>query len=412
MERKMYVYLKDVKQIHYMYKNAYVIRKDGNIVEANEECCLILKEVCLNNNKLSDIIRNIRNSGQLDMQERLECVVEQTVAEYSNIFKISLGFEDFETKNILQTGEYGKSYPMLVQIALTNKCLHHCKHCYANASISGNEIKIKHLEELLDYLTDKCSNIEFTGGEPFLYGGLKKLLDKYSDKFSLSITTSGNFDEYYEEYYLSKFNLIQVSLYGASEEEHDRFVGVNGSYRNALEFIHRVQTCENTDLIVQTQARSGNIIEMEKFVKNCIQEKINLIKIGEISPVGRGEQIKNIADYNRKNIQSNVNILKRKYMNKIDIIYDNEHVNNELKIFTCGAGKIKWHITSDGKILPCALFSENIFSMGNIDDRDYKKIIEKNMGETFLQELYCSREKIEEIYRRKNICVEDICENM
>lgn len=410
----MYVYLKNINELHYIENYLYVIKKNGGIEKVDKEKEEILKLLYKNINDFEQIIDILYLKEKNIEKSKIRYSVNQSIGKMKDIIEISFSSKKYFQNKIMLTGEKEKSFPISVQIALTNRCLHKCKHCFINASKNGKEINKLTLEKILNYLKQKTINIEFTGGEPFLYTELEDIIEKYETDFKFSVTTSGYWGKKYNSNFLKKFDLIQLSLYGYSEHEHNQFVGVKESFTDVMKNIHKIMDA-NINLIVQTQARNNDIEEMRKFIVLCIQEGIKNIMIGVISPIGRAKKMKIWENYNIDIIQNNIKKLKEEFKNIINIIFFDEQykmVCHSSNFFSCKAGKIKWYITETGIIMPCALVDRNIFSMGNIDNNDHINLVEKNMYMDIQNRWYSEREKIKKIYLNQGIQLEDICDRI
>lgn len=405
----MYLYLKDIEQIHYINQNMYVIKSNGKTKILNQDDALLVKLIHDNFHNIKDIMEVIKkdNNDIINLDYKLN----QRIINLSDILERTWSKRDEGKCNVNITGEKGKSYPLKVQIALTNRCFHHCKHCFLNACQIGNDINYDTVNNFLSYIQSKTDELELTGGEPFLYNNFSDIVEKFSSKFNVTTTTSGYWKKEFSKEFLQQFSLIQLTLYGNSEEHHNKFVGVEDSFQQVMNNIHKIMN-SGVNLIVQTQARSNDVVEVRKFVEMCIREGIPKIMIGSISPIGRAKSLKIWDNYNPSVIQNNINSIRKEYEYKIDIIFDDErHIDtcNSSKFFSCNAGRIKWYITENGNILPCALVDRDIFSIGNIYNDSFKDLIEKNSFDDIQTIWFDKKEEIHQKYSEKGIKLRDIC---
>lgn len=411
----MYVYLKNIKQLHNFRDNIYVTMNNGNIKEIGKEQAKVLRLIYKEYNNIDDIVTALGKEMQDKTIDVIRYKVNQHINSMNDLLEIKFSPKNSMIRDIVLTGEEGKSFPMFVQIALTNRCLHRCKHCYANACSIGNDINKDILIETLRYLRGKTPNIEFTGGEPFLYKNFIEILKKFSNNFKYTVATSGYWGKEYSNDSLRLFQLIRLTLYGYSEEEHNKFVGVDNSFKKVMKNIHKIMDAD-VDLIVQTQARSNDIEELRKFINKCVEEGIKNVIIGHVSPVGRARNLGIFQEYNSNIIQDNIRTLKDEFNNIINIIFhEDEHSSiykTTANFFNCNAGKIKWHITESGIIMPCALFDRDLFKMGNIYNSDYIKLIENNYYDKLESKWYEERDNIYKYYLDRGISLDEVCDRV
>jgi len=228
------------------------------------------------------------------------------------------------------------------------------------------------------------------------------------------VTTSGYWGRIVSAETLKRFNLIQLTLYGHSPEEHNKFVGNISSFDCVIKNIHYIMK-NNVNIIVQTQVGNDNIESLRKFVERCISEGITNIMIGEIMPIGRARNLDIFSSYDRNLIGKNIEILKKEYEDKINIISDNENHNSmkqKSSFFQCDAGKYKWYITENGIITPCAIFDKNLFSMGNIYNRDYIKLVEsEEVFKSIQDNWFINYPQIIETYKSNGEKFDEVCHN-
>jgi len=136
-------------------------------------------------------------------------------------------------------------FPPTICIQLTNWCNLSCSYCRSNSSPHNKQkLNFEALRNLLFKLSEIGKwRVSLTGGEPFFYTDLKKLLNLIIELgFPFSITTNGYSTK-------NKFDTIRKSDWEAgtlcvsidgSQEVHNLLRGKN-SYENAVEFIKFVR---------------------------------------------------------------------------------------------------------------------------------------------------------------------------
>lgn len=395
-------------EIHFYDKHSYITDENGTHFISSDATRMI-KDILNGVNEIDDLAKKY-----IGLLENAKLRVSYT--KFQNIYNtivpfIELCSDDSQmnaNQKICVSGCEGYCYPKEIQISLTNKCLQYCKHCYENSNCSREDIEYSTLCSFLDKVKNYVNSIYFTGGEPFLYPHLETVIKKYEKDFSFRIITSGNWGEKdISDELLKKFVCINLSIYGASEAEHDEFTGCKGSYRCVANTIQKFNEL-GCQLYVQTQVRNSDEKYLDKFVENCIEMQVKNLILGFIYPVGRARfEWKKV---NEEEIEQKIQSLKKRYGNQINIIFKNEKkfsVNSEF--FKCGAGRLKWHVSENGTIVPCALVDRDIFAMGKISE---DLSIHPSKIEKYFDSWKMNREEIERTYQRKGIMLQDICEHL
>jgi radical SAM protein with 4Fe4S-binding SPASM domain len=132
--------------------------------------------------------------------------------------------------------------PLNGTIAMTHRCQLRCVHCYLGcerqALPAEGELDSAFWCSVIDQVADAgCLELVITGGEPLLrpdfgevYARARRrgiLVSVFTNATLIDERILGLFDELPPQ-------LVDVTLYGASEEVYERVTGVRGSYRRCL----------------------------------------------------------------------------------------------------------------------------------------------------------------------------------
>ena len=137
--------------------------------------------------------------------------------------------------------------PFSGSLALTHRCNLRCPHCYArgeNQEQAASELDTAQWRRIIGEIKDAgCLYLLLTGGEP-------RLRDDFLESYSLAkrigflvtVFTNGTL---ISDRVLGLFRelpprLVEISLYGASAETHDRVTGVPGSFGRTHQGIERL----------------------------------------------------------------------------------------------------------------------------------------------------------------------------
>ncbi len=136
--------------------------------------------------------------------------------------------------------DYLYKHPHEACIEITQKCNYSCPICIAESSpIDKFVMPFEIFEQILIGLPKSINRICITGGEPTLHPEINKIIESAVDYgFSVLISTNGSNPATLKNILRNKAKVIvSVSIYGP-RKVHDTYVGVNGSFSNALESLN------------------------------------------------------------------------------------------------------------------------------------------------------------------------------
>jgi MoaA/NifB/PqqE/SkfB family radical SAM enzyme len=143
------------------------------------------------------------------------------------------------TDSLWETLNTDIGFPMRAMVSLTDSCPLSCGHCYLSDRGGADELTLPELETLFDELLALgVFQLTFTGGEPALRPDLDDIVSAaWERKFVITLKTSAALLERADVERLRERGLaaLHVSLYHVVPEEHDRFVGREGSWRRAVD---------------------------------------------------------------------------------------------------------------------------------------------------------------------------------
>lgn len=292
----------------------------------------------------------------------LMCKYLSTILDMENLFEL-------KNRNFVLSGKVNARYPVIIQINLTNRCILNCKHCYLSASSTGIDLDFNILCEFLDRLVGKVPIISLSGGEPFLYSKIYKIIDKYHDKFLININSSLSTNNINVDN-LKLINFIQTTIYGYDENSFSKFTNKFGFFKFFEKNVKNLRKCD-VGIISSYQLSNYNVSEFEKIILKCIDLDIPILTISEIFNKGRAKDIYG----NIKNIYVDfydiIENFKFKYRNYINIEYDLSHKiyeDSDNGFFKCGAGKVIMTVLEDSSVVPCSIFNQEVFKIGKISD--------------------------------------------
>ena len=265
----------------------------------------------------------------------------------------------------------------------TKYCNLRCKHCWVSPPLrdemKGAEDEMS-MCEIIDTIKEGrklgLSSVKLTGGEPLLRSDIKELLE-YCTSVGIEITieTNGTLITKSVAKMFKKSNMgqISVSLDSGREKMHDHFRGYRGAFRRTIEGINNLQD-EGFDPQVIMSLYKENLNEFSEFMGLMQELRVYDIKINIISPIGRGNAMKEsgLVPTVREIIEFSKEVEKNQESFKGNIYLDIPMAFKSLqtvKSGTCGICAIKniLGILSDGSVSLCGIgYMENDLVFGNV----------------------------------------------
>lgn len=131
-----------------------------------------------------------------------------------------------------------RSYPQLLNIAVTDMCNLGCLHCpRTHGEIDLNEMKVDDLKRIIDQVSPYTSQVQVSAGigEPLMFDGLLEVVSHAREKNMdvYMMTNATLLDEYIEDIFELGLSRLSVSMEGASKETYER-IRVGADYDNVL----------------------------------------------------------------------------------------------------------------------------------------------------------------------------------
>ena len=259
--------------------------------------------------------------------------------------------------------------PVSGSIDLTYRCNFRCVHCYIDhkdksGKSSSRELSAHKWKSIIDDITDRgCLFLLITGGDPFLRADFCEIY-LYAKRKGLIITVFTNGYNISDEILLTleKYppRLVEITLYGATEETYEKITGQKNGLKKCLEYITKLQE-HGINTALKTVLMTLNFDEFHKMeeIANhfgmkfrydpAIFPKFN----GDKSPVSLRVAPKKVVhlDFHDRQRAGEWKKLYARYKN----------VTMKKKLYNCGTGQTTFHITAEGRLQPCLMVT-NVFS--------------------------------------------------
>lgn len=294
-------------------------------------------------------------------------------------------------------------YPNDIWLHISSLCNLDCPFCYSRSG--NNNTKTLNEESVYKFLSnipeDRRRNILISGGEPFLYKNLVNFLKKLKEmRFQhLYIITNGTCGEDLYEEALPLLDCFQVSIDGTTPEVHDITRG-KGSFKKTIRNLNLARELGIKELRISFTPTKHNIFQMPDLVEFAYDNKIDVIHLNRLLPIGRGYDNEEVLipdhDENIKALEKLIIDLEKinkaiyfkreteemfldeeKKTKKIQLSLagnQNLKISNSGRKYSCGAGRNIISINYDGNIYPCASMHKEKYSFGNIETDTFSDI--------------------------------------
>lgn len=158
------------------------------------------------------------------------------------------------------------SVPYSGSLELTHRCNLSCRHCYQFSPRDRSELDTEQWKKVMRELAGAgCLFLAFTGGEPFMRGDLEELVrEAVAMGFVLTLQTNAVLLDEAMARMLGEMPTVRmdVSVYGARPETHDRLTGMEGSFAASLRAMELLRE-NGVPLLLKVTVGGFNIEEVE-----------------------------------------------------------------------------------------------------------------------------------------------------
>jgi len=277
----------------------------------------------------------------------------------------------------------GLSAPMTVTWEITAACNIACIHCLsASGRRRPRELKTDQALALVDELAEmQVFQIHFGGGEPFIYPGIWKVLERCTEReLVMCISTNGTLITAERARRLKQFDPLyfQVSLDGGTPQTNDSVRG-KGVFDRALRGLEFLAT-ENHSLTVNSVLTRYSFYELDLLYEIAASFNAKL-RVTRLRPSGRGQDV--WADLHPT--QEQYSEFTGWLMAHPDVLTADSffHLNafgtTLAGLDTCGAATATCCICPEGEVYPCAFFQAPEFEAGNLHEQSFREIWQNSM---------------------------------
>jgi len=272
----------------------------------------------------------------------------------------------------------GIPLPVIVNFAVTSKCICDCVHCSFSAREKKNELALDELADCIKQVQDMgTSIIGITGGEPLLRDDLEEIINSIGEKsMSLLFTTGFNLtQERVKALKKAGLDIPVISLDHYIPEIHDKRRKKTGMFDTALKAIKLFQDEGFYTAVSFVPGRDmldnkNDFFKTIDFFKNL---RINDMRL--TSPILSGKLTdKPEEKLSKENIKTIFKAQKSCVKKKgYPGVFAYDYFENQ-KFYGCCAGYNYMFIDSSGNICPCDF---TMISLGNIREKSIVNIWEE-----------------------------------
>lgn len=271
--------------------------------------------------------------------------------------------------------------PLCGSIDLTDRCNLDCVHCYVKQnSPAENESTTEQILSYIDQSVEQgCLFMLLTGGEPLLRKDFCEIYEHTKRKGLLvTIFTNGTLVDEDMASFLADLPpfTVEISIYGATDETHDRITGVKGSFKKALKGFNLLKR-HNLEVTLKTILMTLNKDEIEGMIALAEQNHAKFRMDGAIFPRLNGDTSPMQYRLTPREVVEREFLLPertsdwRKFMDNVGKLEPSE------ALYDCGAGVSCFHISAEGLLKPCIMTQAPFFSLKTGSFRDgWKKMTE------------------------------------
>ena len=311
--------------------------------------------------------------------------------------------------------------PLFVVWNFTDRCNLACRHCYQSSTnrIKRKELTLREKLAVLDeFGRTYVAMVAFAGGEPTLSDDLEPALRRCT-RYGIhtSLATHGGLltTEKCQRLADAGLRYAEISLDSVDPEKHDRFRGMPGSWRQAVQGIRNVVANPSLRAGIAMCVTKQNLAEVERMLEFAVELGVSCFAHFNFIPTGRGAGIEqeDISPQQREELL----MLLRDWMNsrRLGVIStapqfgrlclsgpDDQsmmscsHAGNaagtKARVVAkylggCGAGRTYVCLQPNGDVTPCVYMPKRV--MGNIRERSLTDIFQQSPW----WDLFCNRQE-------------------
>ena len=258
--------------------------------------------------------------------------------------------------------------PLSGSFDITHRCNYRCPHCYAGhlnsrPAAAAPELSTKQVAALLSEAAEAgCLLLLLSGGEPLVR---RDFCDIYMAAKSLgliiTVFTNGSLltSAHLETFASYPPHLVEVSVYGATEDTYEAISGVPGSYglvRKNIERLleHRVPVGMKTMILRDNLHEVAAIEDLARTLGVPFRSDplVTPRLDGDLGPLAQRVDPRQAVKFEMSNLERRAEMVR--FLRTRDEFAD-ESISPANRLYRCGAGKGTFYVDPQGFLHPCLM---------------------------------------------------------
>jgi cyclic pyranopterin phosphate synthase len=267
-----------------------------------------------------------------------------------------------------------------LRIALTPHCNLRCTYCHHEGEVtSAGEISKETVVCVAKAAADLgVRHIKFTGGEPLMRKDLEEIIAGMPEDLDISLTTNGIcLAERAQSLADAGLDRVNISLDSLNPETYSRITGCKeGDLQKVIAGIDAALDAGlspiklNVVVLKENEKEIPELIEFSRK-KGLILQLIELLDLKKMGVSGDIEKIEQELQAKADKIQTRQMHRRRKYFldgAEVEVVRPMDNTE-----FCANCTRLR--VTSDGKIKPCLLRSDNLIEIDSCDRERIKELL-------------------------------------
>lgn len=267
----------------------------------------------------------------------------------------------------------GSRYPLVGEFELTERCNLSCAHCFINQPVGSvkaceHELTTSQVKDVLDQIAAAgCLHLLLTGGEPLLRPDFPEIyLHARRKGMLVMLFTNGTMltPAIIEVLQEATPVLVEVSMYGATQETYEAVTGLPGSFAR---FMHGLELLKASGLPFAVKSVILTINKHELPLMKKLAEEMGWRYRYDGSLFPRIDGSQDPFKY-RLSIEEMLELDKsdpERMQSWVDNYNNSKHLQmrSAKYIYSCGAGHRSFHIDSNGGLSACLMARKPSYSI-------------------------------------------------
>lgn len=273
--------------------------------------------------------------------------------------------------------------PKSTLIEINNICNFNCRHCYAQANSNKIELSLETVKNILAQLTAmRVKTVAFSGGEPLLHSDVFEML-KYAKKHNLNVVldTNGSLITQEVAHQLKQLDidLINVSLHGYYDYEHEYLTNNKGSFAQVLNTLELLSKSE-IPIGLNIALNPKNSANAHKILLIAVSYNVKSISFFRIFETGRAKEnnILQLSMEEHQNVFFNIkNMISRLGHPSIELYTELPYIYKKIeseRLYACGIAMESFVINNRGDVFLCNALRSNDLVCGSIYNNEISEI--------------------------------------